>query len=540
MVLLGPASDGAGRATHPRARFGALLLAAAIVAGGAAGPRPAWACGGVFTATSAAGLEPIDQAAERILFEIAEGTVTATFQLQFQGDPRDFAWIIPVPAVPTVTEADLSRLKAIDQASALSVRLPQPGACLLEDPEDPGAASGCSCGGTESIASRPPPAPGDLGNRPPVRVYASSLTARFAYDVIESAYTPVLVEWLSDHGYHLGERMLPELERYNVAGTKFLALRLRPEAGIHDVVPISVTLPGDQPMIPLALTKVAAQPYFGLLVLILADQTYLPQNYVSIPPRSGEILFDSEGTTSYFEWVARSSAEANGHFFSTEFLGERPAALDGVSSARFLSRYYTRISPEQMTLDPGFRPHPNQGIRQANVLDLSQEESLYDCATVVDARKPSACGFNYCGSGATCGEVDGQASCRCGEGTTAALLEGPDGVRRVSCIAAENPAALSPAELADLDPCANVSCGMGTCAAKGRLATCTCEPGAVALAAGGALTCVPAPSDMVTYGPGAGRESRSTPATTAALHLPTTSGGVWALALVAWFLRRRR
>lgn len=507
-----------------------------------AAPSPAEACGGVFTATSAAGLQPVDQAAERILFEIAEGSVTTHLQLQVQGEADHFAWIIPLPAVPTVAESNLDRLKAIDEASALSVRLPQPGACLLDQPEDPGEASGCSCGGgTEDIASRPGPAPGDLGNQPPVRVYASSFTAQYDYDVIESAFTPVLVQWLSDHGYHLGERTLPVLERYNVAGTKFLAVRLRPEANTQDLAPIAITVPGDHPVIPLELTAVAARPYFGLLVLILADDTYLPENFVSIPPRSGEILFDADGRTSYFEWVARAAAEANGRFFATEYLGQRPATLDGVSRARYLSRYYTRISPEQMTLDPAFRPHPNQGLRQENVLDLSQEESLYDCSTVVEARKPSACGFNYCGPGAACGEVAGAPVCRCGPGTVASLVEGPDQIQRVSCIALENPLALTPGELEQtLDPCAAVDCGLGTCQAKGLLATCACEADAVALKAGNGVRCQPAPTDMITFGPGAGRESRATPATTASIRLPTASTSAWAMAGLLLVLRRRR
>lgn len=58
-------------------------------------PSPAAACGGFFC-----GRQPVDQTAERILFEVGPDSVTMTTQISFNGAADDFAWILPLGEVP--------------------------------------------------------------------------------------------------------------------------------------------------------------------------------------------------------------------------------------------------------------------------------------------------------------------------------------------------------------------------------------------------------------------------------------------------------
>ena len=55
----------------------------------------AHACGGFFRTTV-----PMNQVAENILFIQGEDTVTTHVQILYSGTAADFAWILPVPAVP--------------------------------------------------------------------------------------------------------------------------------------------------------------------------------------------------------------------------------------------------------------------------------------------------------------------------------------------------------------------------------------------------------------------------------------------------------
>src|SRR6185436_3102817 len=55
------------------------------------------ACGGFFC-----GRQPVDQTAERILFEVGQDSVTMTTQISFNGKAADFAWILPLSDVPAL------------------------------------------------------------------------------------------------------------------------------------------------------------------------------------------------------------------------------------------------------------------------------------------------------------------------------------------------------------------------------------------------------------------------------------------------------
>ena len=87
-----------------------LVGAVLLLVSAASAPSVA-ACGGFFCTTV-----PVDQAAERVIFTMDEGTVTTYVQINYVGAAEDFAWILPVPAVPqidtaqTVTFQDLDRL----------------------------------------------------------------------------------------------------------------------------------------------------------------------------------------------------------------------------------------------------------------------------------------------------------------------------------------------------------------------------------------------------------------------------------------------
>jgi len=45
---------------------------------------------------------PVDQTGENVLFVMDGETVEAHVQIQYTGDPMRFAWVVPMPAVPTV------------------------------------------------------------------------------------------------------------------------------------------------------------------------------------------------------------------------------------------------------------------------------------------------------------------------------------------------------------------------------------------------------------------------------------------------------
>ena len=94
-------------------RFFYFLVAATVWVGA----ERAEACGGLFC-----GNTPVDQTAERILFEVNDdNTTSAVIEIQYQGRAEDFSWVIPVPALWGVCTAENGEVeKALDVAACFT------------------------------------------------------------------------------------------------------------------------------------------------------------------------------------------------------------------------------------------------------------------------------------------------------------------------------------------------------------------------------------------------------------------------------------
>src|SRR5678815_617458 len=60
----------------------------------------------------------VNQRAEQIIFEVEPGWVTAHVLIKYAGDPKSFAWIIPVPEVPELGISPSSAFGLIDKQTA--------------------------------------------------------------------------------------------------------------------------------------------------------------------------------------------------------------------------------------------------------------------------------------------------------------------------------------------------------------------------------------------------------------------------------------
>lgn len=534
----------------------------AIVAAGLVAVLPvraALACGGLFWPDPPAGEPPapVDQTTARMVFVVDDdaGRVCNHLSIRYQGAPESFAWVVPVPAEPDVDDSSEEVFDALDRAAAMYV-VPPPqdySACLgsVGDSE-PGCGCGGPGGGGDAKSARGGEPGGDLGDaEPPVTVISRTHTDNYEVTVVGTESTQSLVTWLRANDYNYSDNMAPALEAYVQEGQLFAAFKLLAGREATDIAPVVLCYDADGPAIPLRLAAIAAQPYLSIQVDILADETYGPANFVVIKPDGTQLAYDPQtGRTNYFEWVARTVAEGQGHRIVLQWAGTHSidpyyAPRELVRVPPVLSRYYTRISPEQMDRDPVFQPG---AASYDGAIDLSSHPTLDGCAIPVT---PPACWDNFCGLGATCltGPNDANAYCRCADDQLAQRVAGPDGIARVACVPAQNPLGVTDEAAgagSTLDPCTDYDCGLGRCRHKNGFPACDCEEGAGATVEGaGLVRCATLPADAVEYGPGAGPDTRLPGIDTSAL-VPRPRG-TWAaapwvalLALSRLRIRRRR
>lgn len=476
----------------------------------------------------------VNQQAEQIIFEVEEGFITAHVLIRYAGHPEQFAWIVPVPAVPELSLSPAAGFGLLDKATAPLIDLSATDECPVsawectyadmptcESPDQPVGAQDASAGTGNDSAS-----PVDVLDR---QVVGSYETITFSAGDADAA-----VAWLQSEGFIVNSTMAPYMQPYADAGMLFLASKLIAGAEVSAIKPLRMRFAANDPMIPLQLTAVAADPHMTITAYIYGDALFRPEGHELVTIDEADIAVDSAGRSNYPMVLARSIDEAGGDGFVVEYAGtpvvidfdqgtgccnsgfdlcgiefdgfcscpgnEYDAVdcaedLDLAEGAEFvnalqskyarLTRLTTRMSAEDMSYDPVFKPDFRMAATGALSL-RSQSKSLASCeADILDrvhydeimARQE--CATTYCGTG-TCVVTELGAACDCNAGSTAKQFTDLDGQLSVTCVPDVAPVDLAAGGLELPDVCAGINCSLGSCLAVGGFPTCQCEDDAAA------------------------------------------------------------
>ena len=492
------------------ALLGTLLLA----------PAHALACGGFFC--NQATLEAIDQKKERILFTVnGDDTVTTVVEVSYEGESTGFSWVVPVSDVPTLDVVAPSTLRLLDMATSPTIIPPS-----IEYPEQDNEDWWGDDDDDDDLASDDD----DAADDDPVDVVDLPVVGPFDPEVVSSNDAGALIEWLNDNGYLITPEMEPFIAEYVASGTKFLCMKLAPDAGVEDIAPISMTYPGTQPMIPLRLTAVGAEPDMQVLVFIAGEARYEPANVPAIPMPDSELRADPRnGDNNYFPLLSYKIDLAGGQGFATQYANgsadlasrannswlntsdEAEARLfvsELASEYAYVTRMLTRVNAEEMSVDPMFAPMASS-TPVSGVHDLRGQPPVWHDITEVP---PTPCNDLYCGEGGLCAVDDaGNEGCACAPGFLARLADQPrlssggSTARDVTCV--DGLFNLMPSVAGEgTNPCDDFICGVGgSCVPLNGSATCDCADGGVAIAGPmGQMTCAEAvaayePADALAW-----------------------------------------
>jgi hypothetical protein len=257
---------------------------------------------------------PIVQSAERILFSVDDvaGTVTAHVEVGYEGDPTGFAWVVPVPDLPTIGLSSDLLFDALEGYADPKY--------VLHERTDGSCATSSDSADTGDWAADTFDADTDWDTwdtaNPPVTVVAESTVGPFDTAVLQASNSSALLTWLGANGYvtppGLGSALVPYLQ----AGNYVVAFRLTSPNAEGDLVPVALTYASDTPEIPIQLTAIAAAPDMALDVWILGPERAVPDNYLHMVVNEAAIDWSSGGD-NYRELVSAAADEAGGQAFAT-------------------------------------------------------------------------------------------------------------------------------------------------------------------------------------------------------------------------------
>lgn len=487
------------------------LLSAAALCLPATLPATALACGGFFCSTS-----PVDQQAERIIFrQVGPDTVESYVEIQYQGDPQAFAWIVPVPGKPQGMDTfSPTAFQILDLATGPTFQLPDE--CPLPAPA---FAEGDFAGGADEEPAGP-----RSGNG--VEVLDHRIVDDYDIVTVAATKASLLTEWLRLNDYRVRDNMVPFIDLYLGEGLNFVAVKLLPGKDTTSIKPLKMVYNSPTPMVPLRLTSIAAVPEMGVKVFLLGQGRYTTASVPELEVAPADLVFDMNTNTS--NWpaaVARTIDASQGEGMVADSAASADvvrAAVDGTfappigdedpeqarqdllklfDEVTYVTRMYGRYSAEEMGLDLTFeRVAPDSGLGDVDRNRVLTVEQVPACVAE-RSPEPDPCAYVACGQGGQCflsPDENGVLTpgCACVEGATARTVADsntPSGVG-VSCVDTRMNIDLVDTQLVDIvvpstdppplaDPCVDNPCGdRGTCFALNAQQTCMCQRGFVAVA----------------------------------------------------------
>ncbi len=283
--------------------LGALVVLTGAMVAMLDAPR-AEACGGCF-------VPPTDSTVvtdHRMALSISPQQTILWDQIRYSGDPREFAWVLPVINGAKLELANDEFFNALDRST-------QP---TVVAPNTFGGAAGCALTGcaSDTASSEAAGAPG-VGE---VQVLNQSVVGPYETVTLRATDDDALTNWLRDNSFTIPTSIEPTIAAYVAEGFDFIALRLRPQCSERSMQPVRVVSPGASPVLPLRMVAAGVGPQVGITLWVISEGRYEPQNFPHGLIEEADIRWDRfQGRSNYQALSEAKMAERNGYTWLVEY-----------------------------------------------------------------------------------------------------------------------------------------------------------------------------------------------------------------------------
>ncbi|HEY1691288.1 MAG TPA: DUF2330 domain-containing protein [Polyangiaceae bacterium] len=278
------------------------LLAGALGVGVAAtmcAAPDARACGGCFHGPTQS---PDVITDHRMIFRVTPQATTLYDEIEYQGDPSSFAWVLPVHGQVQVGLSADVLFAALDQATATTIQSPAPPTC---------ASCSCGFGGADGSATNAPTSGGGSSSGGGgVTVTSQSVVGPYETVQLQSTDPNALTNWLSANGFTVPSDIDPILAAYVQEGFDFLALKLQPGQGVQAMRPVRVTTQGAGLSLPLRMVSAGTGATVGITLWVVGDGRYEAANFPNFVVQPSQLVWDFNAETSNYTTIVQQTEQA--------------------------------------------------------------------------------------------------------------------------------------------------------------------------------------------------------------------------------------
>jgi len=255
------------------------------------------ACGGTFEGPSQNG-DLVSQ--HRMIFSVSPQQTTLYDEIEYQGNPASFAWVLPVHGQVQVGLSSDAVFAALDSATQTTIQSPNLPPC-----------ASCSCGEFGSAdAGASLNGGSSSGGGHGVTVTSQQVVGPYDTVQLQSTDPTALSNWLTANGFAVPAAVQPVIAAYVAEGFDFLALKLQPGQGVQAMRPVSVTTTGAGLSLPLRMVAAGTGPTVSITLWVVAQGRYEAANFPNFVIDPSALVWDFSVEKSNYQAVVQQKESA--------------------------------------------------------------------------------------------------------------------------------------------------------------------------------------------------------------------------------------
>lgn len=303
------------------AALGATLITALPV-------TEAHACGGCFIPPGQTRSTQVSS--HRMVMSIGKTSTTLWDQIQYVGEPSEFAWVLPIHGQVQVGVSSDLFFTTLENDTSVVIHSPE---VHCSSP-----SSGVGFGGTCSTGTKAAATSGGgttVSQDEGVTVLQQTVVGPYETVQLASSDPMALRTWLDVHGYAVPVEVDPVLDAYVSEGFDFLAVRLVPGNGVEAMQPIRVTTTGASLDLPLRMVAAGTGAFTPITLWVIGEGRYTTANMPEFAIHPTDLVWDFDSKRSnYAEQRAQALTANGGATWLIESAATKPVRLfDGVVTA---------------------------------------------------------------------------------------------------------------------------------------------------------------------------------------------------------------
>lgn len=290
----------------------------------------ALACGACFSPPTS----PTVVSGHRMVLAVSPLRTVLWDQIQYQGDPAEFAWVLPVKPGAEIQASTAAFFEVLEATTQRTVQGPVVNC-------GGGADFGCSSDNALSGAFAED-SDGSGGGANPVTVVHQGTVGPYETVTLHSTEPGALNAWLTTHNFNVDAAAQPVIDQYVAEGFDFIALRLQPGQGVSQMTPVRVVSPGASPTMPLRMVAIGTGANVPIVLYVVGEGRWTTQNFGEARIDEGLVTWDfATATSNYADLRAVALAKNGGRDFLTAYSAKNTlTGYLGFDPVNFTDQYF--------------------------------------------------------------------------------------------------------------------------------------------------------------------------------------------------------